>query len=132
MKFIKRLTLICIFLFVLGCGLLTFCQQNVAFAFNGDIYKKFEDILSLDNGDEVYQQVYLGGYPLGITLDGEGVTVVGLNEFVSCNGQIVCPALESGLQIGDVIVSLDGEKIHNSLFRAFSRDVKTVKYCACL
>lgn len=58
--------------------------------------------------------VYLGGSPLGMTIDGEGVTVVGLNEFVDAKGGLCCPALLCGLQINDVIVELDGKKIFSS------------------
>ena len=70
----------------------------------------------MDNNavDNSLQKVYLGGIPLGITLDGNGVTVVGLNEFVSQKGEVVCPALEAGLQIGDVVVKLNGQTIYNS------------------
>lgn len=59
-------------------------------------------------------QVYLGGQALGLTIDGDGVTVIGLNEFVGDDGKLCCPALKAGLQINDVIVGLDGKKIYNS------------------
>lgn len=59
-------------------------------------------------------QVYLGGQCIGLTIDGEGVTVIGLNEFVGENGKLCCPAVASGLQINDVIIALDGKKIYNS------------------
>lgn len=62
----------------------------------------------------VKEQVYLGGYPLGMTIDGNGVTVIGLNEFVGAEGNIICPAVESGLRIGDIIIEVDGVKIYNS------------------
>lgn len=60
------------------------------------------------------EQVYLGGYPLGITIDGDGVTVIGLNEFFNEQGQLCCPALAAGLQINDVVVELAGKKIYSS------------------
>ncbi len=58
------------------------------------------------------EQVYLCGFPVGITIDGEGVNVIGLNEFVSVEG-VVSPAAESKIAIGDIIISIDGEKINN-------------------
>lgn len=61
------------------------------------------------------EQVYLGGYPLGITIDGNGVKVIGLNEFISDNGKVVCPAIESGIRINDTVVEIDGIVIHNSV-----------------
>ncbi|MCM1043771.1 MAG: SpoIVB peptidase [Corallococcus sp.] len=67
--------------------------------------------IDVGNVDEV---VYLGGYPLGMTIDGNGVTVVGLNEFVASDGDICCPAIDSGLQIGDIVVEIEGTNIYNS------------------
>lgn len=65
-------------------------------------------------GGNIGEKVYLGGYPLGITLDGDGVTVIGLNEFFNADGNLCCPALKAGLEINDVILELDGHKIYNS------------------
>ena len=115
MKVVRKISLICITLLLCGCFLLGFCSNNVALASNGDVYQFLEEICGKQPCEEVsHQQVYLGGYPLGITLDGEGVTIVGLNEFVSIKGEVVCPALGAGLQIGDIVISLDGQKIYNS------------------
>lgn len=60
------------------------------------------------------EEVYLGGVPLGLTIDGNGVTVIGLNEFFDENGTLCCPALNAGLQINDVILQLDGRTIYGS------------------
>lgn len=63
---------------------------------------------------EPLEEVYLGGYPLGMTIDGDGVTVIGLNEFVGSGGKLCCPALIAGIEINDVIIELGGRKIYNS------------------
>lgn len=63
---------------------------------------------------KIDEQVYLGGYPLGMTIDGDGVTVIGLNEFFNADGNLCCPSLVAGVEINDVIVELDGKKIYNS------------------
>lgn len=55
-------------------------------------------------------EVYLGGFPLGFDLAGEGAHVVGLAEVVAENG-VFLPAKEAGIKSGDVILSLDGKKI---------------------
>lgn len=63
---------------------------------------------------KIDEKVYLGGYPLGITIDGDGVTVIGLNEFVAEDGSLSCPAMQAGLEINDVVIELDGKSIYNS------------------
>lgn len=60
------------------------------------------------------KSVYLGGVALGLTIDGDGVTVIGLNEFVDSSGALICPAVDAGIEINDVIVELDGRKVFNS------------------
>lgn len=78
----------------------------------------FDDVADLfvgtSSATKIEEEVYLGGYPLGITIDGDGVTVIGLNEFFNVNGELCCPSLVAGLEINDVIVELDGRKIYNS------------------
>lgn len=87
-------------------------------AFDGDGVSDFlDDVSELFNSQTVSkidEEVYLGGYPLGITIDGDGVTVIGLNEFIGTDGKLCCPALLSGIEINDVIVELDGKKIYGS------------------
>lgn len=60
------------------------------------------------------KKVYLGGYAVGITLDGKGVTVVALNEFTNIDNQLCCPAVQSGITIGDTILSIDDISINSS------------------
>ncbi|MEG1527724.1 MAG: SpoIVB peptidase [Clostridia bacterium] len=60
----------------------------------------------------IREKVYLSGKPIGISLDGNGITVIGLNEFVSSEG-VVSPAIEAGINIGDIITELDRTKINN-------------------
>lgn len=77
-----------------------------------------DDIGNLFTGanttSKIDEKVYLGGYPLGITIDGDGVTVIGLNEFVADDGSLCCPAMEAGLEINDTIIELDGKLIYGS------------------
>ena len=58
--------------------------------------------------------VYPGGQPVGIKLNTEGVLVVGLSDIDSQNGKVSSPAAQSGIQIGDSIIKIDGENINNS------------------
>ena len=70
--------------------------------------------IGASSSSKINEKVYLGGYPLGITIDGDGVTVIGLNEFVSEDGSLSCPAMEAGLEINDVVIELDGRSIYGS------------------
>lgn len=58
----------------------------------------------------VENYVYLGGFPLGFDLEGEGAHVVGLAEVIGEN-DVFLPAKQAGIKAGDVILSLDGKKI---------------------
>ncbi|MCH5151191.1 MAG: SpoIVB peptidase [Clostridiales bacterium] len=78
--------------------------------FIGDV----SDLFVNGSSSKINEEVYLGGYPLGITIDGDGVTVIGLNEFVAADGTLCCPALNAGIEINDVIVELNGRKIYGS------------------
>jgi len=82
-----------------------------------DTSEFFDDVSDLfcgSSSQKISEQVYLGGYPLGLTIDGDGVTVIGLNEFFNAESQLVCPAMNAGIQINDVIIELDNRKIFSS------------------
>ncbi len=106
-----------IFLFLL---VVAFSFTNTAFAqiedecINNNVSDDVVELFSGKGCHEPIEQVYLGGFPLGITIDGEGVVVIGLHEFVGEDGNLVCPALKSGLQVNDTILQLDGKKIYGS------------------
>ena len=81
---------------------------------NADIIDDVTDLFTGSNVEKIDEQVYLGGYPLGITIDGDGVTVIGLNEFFNSDGELCCPGMLAGIEINDVIVELNGKKIYSS------------------
>ncbi len=93
-------------------------RVTAAGTFGGDEVGEFLDgVGELFGGQTVSkidEEVYLGGYPIGITIDGDGVTVIGLNEFIAEDGKLCCPALLAGIEINDVIIELDGRKIYGS------------------
>ena len=102
---------------VAGCANDSVATQDVAAMENSADGSFFDDVGNLFVGNKaskIDEEVYLGGYPLGITLDGDGVTVIGLNEFVNQEGKLACPALNAGIAINDVIVELNGRKIYSS------------------
>ncbi len=94
---------------VLSCS-----GQTAVYATQYDILDDLSDLVVGAKPTEESEQVYLGGYPVGLTIDGNGVTVIGLNEFFAEDGRLCCPALVAGLQINDVIVTVDGKSISGS------------------
>lgn len=94
------------------------CFVKTSACFACDTSTFIDDVADLFVGvngtAKIDEQVYLGGYPLGLTIDGDGVTVIGLNEFFNADGNWCCPSLVAGLEINDVVVELDGKKIYNS------------------
>ena len=53
------------------------------------------------------------GTPFGVKMFTDGVLIVGLSRIHTENG-LSCPALESGIVEGDVICSIDGEKVYTN------------------
>ncbi len=58
----------------------------------------------------INQNVYLGGYPIGLKLYADGVVVVG-TEAVDTPEGLVNPAEISGIKVGDVIKKIDGKRV---------------------
>lgn len=118
----KKLVLIAFIMIVmLQCFVGCLYQPSTSvFAYNESPSVDFVDNLGelftgvSNNTIDINEEVYLGGYPLGMTIDGDGVTVIGLNEFMAANGELCCPALNAGIEINDVIIELDGRKIYSS------------------
>ncbi|MEG1930314.1 MAG: SpoIVB peptidase [Anaerovorax sp.] len=55
-----------------------------------------------------------GGHSIGVKMDVKGVLVVGLEEIEGVDGQIINPGLKAGLQIGDSILEVNGEKVDHA------------------
>ena len=55
-----------------------------------------------------------GGHSVGVRMDVKGVLVVGLEEIETLSGDYINPGLKSGLQIGDIILEIDGIKVNNA------------------
>lgn len=120
MKRVLTILLTLVFLFTL-CSCFGIENHAYASAFQADFSSEpsfWQDFINLfgvnDKKQDSAEKVYLGGYPLGITVNGDGVTVIGLNEFINEEGSLCCPALDSGIQINDKITSIDGVTVHSS------------------
>lgn len=59
------------------------------------------------------EEVYLGGYPVGLKLYADGVIIVGTESVDTENGE-VNPAEKAGLKIGDIIKKVDGEAVNSN------------------
>lgn len=57
--------------------------------------------------------VYPGGQPIGVKINTKGVLVVALSDVESMDGKIGSPAANSGIEIGDSIVEINGSEINN-------------------
>lgn len=74
-----------------------------------NVVDKIGDIL-FGGEAEVSAKVYLGGIPLGLSLNSRGVKVIGLSEIMTSQG-LRAPAVEADIRIGDVILQVEGENI---------------------
>lgn len=71
-----------------------------------------EDVASID---VVAERVLIpGGHSVGVQMDVKGVLVVGLEQITTENGKRVNPGLTAGLQIGDMILEVDGTKVYKA------------------
>ena len=59
------------------------------------------------------QTVYAGGQSIGVLLETDGLTVVGVSPVITDAGERLTPAADAGLMIGDLIVSVDGTQIQS-------------------
>ena len=55
-----------------------------------------------------------GGQSVGVKMDVKGVLIVGLEEIEGKNGEKVKPGLLSGLQIGDIIMEINGTEVYRA------------------
>ena len=62
---------------------------------------------------EIPGTLMVSGSPVGIRLEGEGVTVLGFVGFMS-GGTFVNPGVHGGLLAGDCILKVDGQNVHSS------------------
>ena len=58
--------------------------------------------------------VILGGHTVGVSINSGGIEVVKVSEFKGEDGKRHNPAALSGIQKGDIIVSVNGEKVSSS------------------
>lgn len=104
---IKKLKIIFVLLLSF---LLNFNIYNVKNIFYSNEYGN--DTIAYAKNDK--KIVYVGGAPVGVKLKTEGVLVVALSDIEAKDGKIYSPANEDGIRIGDIILSINEEKISSS------------------
>ena len=70
-------------------------------------------------------EVYPGGTSVGVRLSTEGVLVVGHSEIDTEEGKIESPAKNAGIELGDVILKVNGEEIQGS--KDLSKKIRDIK-----
>lgn len=92
---------------------------------SGKLYKFGESLIdaisddekTVKNGNRVpdvsRDEVILGGYPVGLKLYADGVVVVGTESVDTVDGQ-VDSARDAGLEVGDIIKKVNGNKVSSN------------------
>jgi len=90
-------------------SLILFCLVLTIVAVGGTI---FQDYSQTEDALQVVSEKRLipGGQSVGIKMNVKGVLVVGLEE-IETNVSVESPGYDSGLQIGDKILSVDGKEV---------------------
>ena len=91
-EFMRKYFIIILFLFIIGLN----------------VIPKPSIVLANDN------LVYLGGMPAGFSLNTKGAKIMGITDVISNKGAI-SPARESKIEIGDVILKIDGKDVNTAL-----------------
>ena len=66
------------------------------------------------SGVALARTVYAGGQSIGVLLQTEGLTVVGISPVTTDDGESATPASDAGLMIGDVITGVDGVQVRGN------------------
>ena len=60
------------------------------------------------------KELVVGGQAIGVKLHTKGALIVGISEVTTPDGSIVNPALQAGLQTGDIIEKVNNEVVENA------------------
>ncbi|MBM7869196.1 stage IV sporulation protein B [Clostridium pascui] len=56
-------------------------------------------------------KLYPGGQPVGVKLKTKGVLVIALSDVETSKGKVTSPGAQSGIEIGDNIIEINGDKV---------------------
>lgn len=99
--------------------------KNVQLYSSSPVYNIFE-LISTKNKEvnKARPEIIPGGQSIGVTLQTKGVLVIGYAPINGQNGNQSFPAKESGIEIGDIILTINGIKAINDLQVAQEIDKK--------
>ncbi|MBO3312160.1 SpoIVB peptidase [Clostridium perfringens] len=103
-----------------------YCESNNVFASSN-----FYSLNSKSSNDEKFKnrygvalvnseqekkdiELYAGGNSVGVRVSTDGVLAVGYSHLTTGEGEVESPAQNGGIQIGDRLISVNGNKIKNS------------------
>ena len=94
------------------CLIFTFLTliPNCVFAAGNDLIDDISNMFVPKKEYHQQQKVILGGIPVGISLNNDCVEIVGFSQIIADEGAF-SPACDAGLQIGDKITHINGQKI---------------------
>lgn len=72
-------------------------------------------------------KVVAGGHSIGVLMESKGIMVVGFAPLLTDSGLKICPAKEAGVEIGDLILKVDGHPVfsESELARVIDEDGKS-------
>lgn len=91
---------------------LVLCGLIFAIAVIGQVFPQSQSVTAVPVVSE--KVLVPGGQSVGVKMDVRGVLVVGLEEITDIDGNKVNPGLLSGLQIGDMIIEIDGTEVYRA------------------
>lgn len=96
----------------IGKSALVLCGLIFTIAIIGQIFPQSQNVSA---SSVVTEKVLVpGGQSVGVKMDVRGVLIVGLEEIVDKDGNKINPGLLSGLQIGDMIVEINGTEVYRA------------------
>lgn len=81
-------------------------------------------ILPSASASEEVEYVYLGGRPIGIVMDGDGLEICGKSEVITDKGAQI-PALNLEILPGDILIGINGQKV--STLKELSSILKNIE-----
>ncbi|GAA0065643.1 MAG: SpoIVB peptidase [Clostridium perfringens] len=103
-----------------------YCESNNVFASsnfyslnskssNDEKFKNRYGVALVNNEQEKKDiELYAGGNSVGVRVSTDGVLAVGYSDLTTGEGEVESPAQNGGIQIGDRLISVNGNKIKNS------------------
>lgn len=100
--------------------------QNFKFPFTVERKLKVYENVSLTNmaAGGILHEVLPGGQSIGVLVQSEGVTVVGISDILDQSGAKTNPGVDAGIKPGDIILKIDGipvkgeEEVKDTVARA--------------